>query len=56
MQSLQADDLKEKEKENEKLLHDLEEKRTKCSKLVTKLLPCFFVISCFPPFKGDSLL
>lgn len=43
MQSLQADDLKEKEKENEKLLNDLEEKQTKCSKLVTKLLSCFFL-------------
>ena len=43
MQSLQADNLKEKEKENEKLLHDLEEKQTKCSKLVTKLLSCFFL-------------
>ena len=43
MQSLQADDLKEKEKENEKLLNDLEEKQTKCSKLVTKLLSFFFL-------------
>ena len=43
MQSLQADDLKEKEKENEKLLNDLEEKQTKCSKLVNKLLSCLFL-------------
>ena len=31
---LQASDLKEKEKENQKLLNDLEEKQTRCSKLV----------------------
>lgn len=42
MQSLQADDLKEKEKENEKLLNDLEEKQTKCSKLVTNCFHVFF--------------
>ena len=40
---MQADDLKEKEKENEKLLNDLEEKQTKCSKLVNKLLSCLFL-------------
>lgn len=32
---LQAEELKEKEKENHKLVNDLEEKQTKCSKLVT---------------------
>lgn len=31
---LQAEELKEKEKENHKLVSDLEEKQTKCSKLV----------------------
>lgn len=31
---LQAEDLKEKEKENDKLVNDLEDKQTRCSKLV----------------------
>jgi len=32
---LQAEELKEKERENKKLMNDLEEKQSKCSKLVT---------------------
>ena len=43
MQFLQAEELKEKEKVNHKLLNDLEEKQTRCSKLVTNLV--FFSIA-----------
>ena len=39
---LQAEELKEKEKENRKLVNDLEEKQTKCSKLVTAFCPWLY--------------
>lgn len=53
---LQAEELKEKEKENHKLVNDLEEKQTKCSKLV---IACgsffFFAISMYSNLPFETL-
>lgn len=43
---LQAEELKEKEKENHKLVNDLEEKQTKCSKLVTTFCSSYWHSPC----------